>query len=231
MTVCGRFVRVSPYIMIAETFGLDQSAARADGPERYNIAPGQDIAAVISGPAGRTLESFHWGFVPAWSRDDRKGMINARAETAALKPSFRDAFRRRRCLIIADGFYEWQRGKSKKPFYMTLLEGRPFGMAGLYETSQREGVHRATCAILTVAANSLVALCHDRMPAIIPKGMQDAWLAPGTDAGEIEEILKPYPAGLMKMHEVSPLVNSPRIDSPRCIDPVGPSVGGAGPVA
>jgi putative SOS response-associated peptidase YedK len=218
--------------MIAETFGLDRSAAgAADFPERYNIAPGQDIAAVICGASGRSLESFRWGFVPAWSMDDKKGLINARAETAALKPTFRDAFRRRRCLIIADGFYEWQRGKTKKPFFITLLEGRPFCMAGIYETSPREGVHLTTCAILTVAANSLVGRCHDRMPAIIPRDFQDVWLTPGTDIREIEEILKPYPDRLMKMHEVSPLVNSPRIDSPRCIEPVGPSVKGSGPAA
>lgn len=220
--MCGRFVRVSPYVIIAESFGLEKHASgnAVECAERFNIAPGQEIAAVISGPAGRNLEFFHWGLVPAWSRDNKKGIINARAETAALKPGFRDAFRRRRCLIIADGFYEWLRGKAKKPFYITLREGRPFGMAGIYETSLREGVQRATCAILTVAANSLVEQCHDRMPAIIPRDKEDMWLNPEADSRVLGEILKPYPAGLMEMHEVSAFVNSPWFDSPRCIEPL-----------
>lgn len=219
--MCGRFVRVSPYVMIAESFGLDSKGP--DCPASFNVAPGQEIAAVVAGPAsnpsGRALEFFKWGLVPSWSRDS-KGIINARAETAARKPSFRDAFRQRRCLIIADGFYEWLRGKTKKPFFIALQNGQPFGMAGLYETSLRDGILLTTCAILTVPANSLVASCHDRMPAIIPGGGEGAWLDPGTDIRGLEDLLKPYPAGLMKMHEVSAYVNSPRFDSPRCIEPL-----------
>lgn len=215
--MCGRFVRVSPYVMIAEAFGLDSKGPEI--PASFNIAPGQNIAAVFSGPSGRTLEFFKWGLVPSWSRDN-KGIINARSETAAGKPSFRDAFRRRRCLIVADGFYEWQRGKTRSPFYISLQNGQPFGMAGLYETSPRDGALQATCAILTVAANSLVAACHDRMPAIIPKEAEGAWLDPGTSISDLEALLKPFPAGLMRMHGVSALVNSPRFDSPRCIEPL-----------
>jgi len=219
--VCGRFVRVSPYVVIAEAFDLNGKVS--DCPVRFNIAPGQEIAAVVSGPvsnpSGRRLEFFSWGLVPAWAKDN-KGIINARAETASRKPSFRDAFRQRRCLIVTDGFYEWLRGKTKKPFYITLQDGQPFGMAGIYETTLRDGVLHTTCAILTVAANSLVETCHDRMPAIIPKDKEDMWLTPGTDIEMLEEILKPFPAGLMKMHEVSAFVNSPRFDSPRCIEPL-----------
>jgi len=213
--VCGRFVRVSPYVVIAESFDLNGKVS--DCPAQFNISPGQEIAAVTS---GRSLEFFKWGFVPAWSKGTNRGLINARAETAALKPSFRDAFRQRRCLIIANGFYEWVRGKAKKPFFITLQNGRPFGMAGIYETSITGGIPQTTCAILTVAANSLVGTCHDRMPAIIHKDKQDIWLTPGTQVSKLEEILQPYPEELMKMHEVSTMVNSPRIDSPRCIEPL-----------
>jgi putative SOS response-associated peptidase YedK len=220
--VCGRFVRVSPYIVIAESFNLN--GRESDCPASFNIAPGQEIAAVISGPAanpsGSSLEFFKWGLVPAWSKNVNRGMINARAETAAHKPSFQDAFRRRRCLIIADGFYEWLRGKTRRPFYITLQDGQPFGMAGIYETSLSEGIPHATCAILTVAANSLVAPCHERMPAIIPKDKEAIWLAPGTELEQLQEILRPFPAVQMKMHEVSTTVNSPRLDSPRCIEPL-----------
>lgn len=227
--MCGRFVSVSPYVVIAESFGIQEMTGRAlNCPPSFNIAPGREIAAVVAGPAsnplsscsGRFLEFFHWGFIPAWSRENKKAVINARAETAALKPVFRDAFRRRRCLVIADGFYEWLPGKTKKPFYITLSDGRPFGMAGIYETSLTEGARRTTCAILTVAANSLVRHCHDRMPAIIPRDKIDIWLNPGAGPGELGEILRPYPEGLMEMREVSPLVNSPQFDSPRCIEPV-----------
>lgn len=219
--MCGRFVMVTPYAIIAENFSLNGKGP--DCPAGFNIAPGQSVAAVVSGPAsspsGRSLEFFKWGFMPAWSKDN-KGIINARAETASRKPSFREAFRQRRCLIIADGFYEWLRGKTKRPFYISLHSGRSFGMAGIYETSLKDGALQTTCAILTVAANSLVETCHDRMPAIIPKEMEDIWLAPGTETGRLEEMLRPFPAGLMKMHEVSEIVNSPRFNSPRCIEPV-----------
>jgi len=220
--VCGRFVRVSPYVVISEAFLLSGPALERGGS--FNIAPGQDIAAVVAGPGGRRLEFFRWGFVPAWGKDPKASTINARSETVAVKPSFRDALRKRRCLLIADGFYEWHKGRKKRPFYITRHDGRPFGMAGIYETSTLYGAPRTTCAIITVPANKLIEPLHDRMPAIIAGGEEGPWLdCGGKDLQRILGALRPFPAEEMKLHEVAPLVNSPFHDFARCIEPVSES--------
>lgn len=220
--MCGRFVRISPYLVMAAAFGL--RGPETELPESFNIAPGQQIAVVVGTPAGRRLELFQWGFVPAWSRGPAKGIINARSETIADKPSFRDAFRKRRCLVIADGFFEWAGGKTKRPYFLALAGGRPFGMAGIYETIVENGSPRTTCAIVTVPANRLVGAIHDRMPAIVPASGEEPWLDCGggrpADPKTVAELLQPYPPGEMTMYEVSPAVNSPHNNFPRLIEPL-----------
>lgn len=217
--MCGRFVRISPYMVVAGHFGL--TGPEVDLGERFNLAPGQEAAAVIADAAGRRLAFFRWGFVPAWSKGRAKEMINARAETLSLKPSFREAFRKRRCLVVADGFFEWSGVPGRKPHFITLAGGRPFGMAGIFETFLADGTPRSGFALITVPANSLIAPFHNRMPAIIPAEAQSAWLdCAGTAASRAESLLQPCPAAGMSMHEVSSLVNSPLHDSPECIRPV-----------
>ena len=198
---------------------------------RYNVAPGQDVAVVRAAESGRCLAMLRWGLIPAWAKDPKIAwkLINARSETAAEKPSFRAAFRHRRCLIPADGFYEWQReGKTRQPWLFGLRDGTPFAFAGLWEqwripeaaahtgplAERRPGDAAKTCTILTTAANDTVAPVHGRMPVILPPETWDAWLA-----GE-EVPLAPYPADAMTAHPVSTLVNRAANEDPRCVEPV-----------
>ncbi len=222
--MCGRFVQVSPFSIVAETF--DIAEGRADLPPRYNIAPEQTVWAVIreTGSHRNRLVPFRWGLVPSWSKDPSMGtrMINARAESVAEKPSFKSAFRKRRCLVVADGFYEWRRtGRAKTPFYIRLTSGKPFGLAGLYEIwTSPAGEALRTCTIITTRANELLAPVHDRMPVIVPEERQALWLDPGIqDAETLLHILQPYPSRSMAIREVSRLVNSPGNDSPDLIEP------------
>ncbi len=214
---------------------------------RYNVAPSQDVAVAraadpgsqSAGPGprsgeageGRTLSMMRWGLIPAWAKDHAIGhrLINARSETAAQKPSFRSAFRRRRCLIPADGFYEWQRrGGTRQPWLFGLRGGAPFVFAGLWErwtvpegaaltgslAERSPGDAVETCTILTTAANETVAPVHGRMPVILPPDAWDAWLA-GDDVP-----LGPYPADHMTAWPVSTHVNRPANDDPRCVEPI-----------
>ena len=222
--MCGRFVRSSTVERLAGGFRLKE--ARLELPPAYNIAPSEEVA-IIRNSGGRQLLTCRWGFVPP-AKDSSAGgktlsLINARAETVATRPAFRDAFLKQRCLVVADGFYEWQKeGGRKKPFYVRLRSGRPFGFAGLYSTqvsSARETV--CTCAIITTAANELLEPIHDRMPAIIPGDKEDLWLDPAIqDAGLLRSLLRPYPPDEMELHEVSPKVNSPGFNSPDAILPL-----------
>lgn len=219
--MCGRFTRTAEIPEIAVQFGVKEVASDL-GPS-YNIAPTQDIAVIIS-EGEKRLVQVRWGLIPAWADDPKIGnrLINARAETLVEKPSFKNAFRKRRCLIVADGFYEWQKsGTAKKPIYIRLKSGRPFGFAGLYETwTSPDGEEVTTCTIITTEPNELMKPIHNRMPVIVPKDKEDIWLHPDSYEEELVELLEPYPADLMEAYEVSRMVNSPGNNSPECIEPV-----------
>jgi putative SOS response-associated peptidase YedK len=202
-----------------EQFGLADLPALLP---RYNIAPSQRIAVIRALAAGsRELAFLHWGLIPAWATDPAIAarLINARAETAAEKPAFRAAMRRRRCLIPADGFYEWQKTETaKRPFFFQLQDERPFAMAGLWETWQGPDGPVESCTILTTAANELVAKLHERMPVILEPQAYAAWLDPNlVDPAQLAEWLKALPASQMKSFPVSRLVNSPKNETPDCI--------------
>ena len=217
--MCGRYTLSTPAGRLAEEFQLDSTTEIVPS---YNVAPTQQVAAVLEDEGGRRLEMFRWGLVPSWAEDPDIGarMINARSETAPEKPSFRSAFRRRRCLIAADGFYEWKRENGgKQPYYFRMQDGRPFAFAGLWESWEKgDGILR-TCAILTTRANSVLEDVHDRMPVILPHDAYNAWLDPDADREELGELLIPYPYDDLETYPVSRFVNSPRNNDERCIEP------------
>ena len=219
--MCGRFARSArPDVLIRE-FGVKKTLIDL-GPA-YNIAPGQDII-IVNNQGEKQLVTCGWGFIPSWAKDASSGykMINARAETVAEKPTFKEAFLKHRCLVIADGFFEWQKDeKGKMPYYIHLKSGRPFGFAGLYDTwTSPEGGSICTCTIITTDANELLAQIHDRMPVIIPKNKEDLWLDPGMqDQDILRGMLRPYPTQEMEMYPVSPKVNSPKFNSADTIKP------------
>jgi putative SOS response-associated peptidase YedK len=220
--MCGRFELHSAFEIIARLFGLTGSFTMPGG---YNIAPGQDIAIILNEGGQNRLSLCRWGFVPSWCKDLNEGykMINARAETVAEKPSFREAFNCRRCLVIADGFYEWKHeGGKKRPFYIHRRDGRPFGMAGLYNHwTSPEGKQVCTSTIITTDANEALAPIHDRMPVILPLSETGLWLDPAVHEKEkLLPLLKPYRADEMELYEVSASVNSPKNDSAENIAPV-----------
>jgi putative SOS response-associated peptidase YedK len=166
-----------------------------------------------------------WGLIPSWADDPRIGnrLINARAETVATKPAFRRAFKERRCLLLVDGFFEWQRqARRKQPFYIRLCDGRPFAFAGLWEQWEgSEGTTVQSCTILTTTSNDLVGGIHHRMPVILSPTHYDRWLDPGLqEPAVLQPLLRPYPADEMTAYPVSPRVNSPANDSPECTEPV-----------
>ncbi|MCS7033530.1 MAG: SOS response-associated peptidase [Phycisphaerae bacterium] len=196
-------------------------------PPRFNIAPSQPVA-VVPNVADPQVEFFQWGLIPSWARDPAIGsrLINARLETATEKPAFRNALRRRRCLIPASGFYEWKPDpdrKSKTPMYIRSRDGRPFAFAGLWDVWRTpEGQERPTCAILTGRPNDLVAQIHGRMPVILLPELYRDWLAPReVDASRLIERIQPYPAELLEAYPVSRLVNSPGNDGESLIAPAG----------
>lgn len=226
--MCGRFALISATEEVADALGVDQ-ATIADIPPavpRYNIAPTQPVLAAYLDEIGqRRLTFFQWGLVPSWSKDVTIGsrLINARSETVTEKPSFRNAFKRRRCLIPADGFYEWQKlNGGKQPMYIHGADGRPLALAGLWEVWQEpEGTRLQTCTILTTTPNELMAPIHDRMPVILEPEDYAMWLEPGAHPDEALHLLRPYPAANMKAYPVSTAVNNPRNDAPECIHRIG----------
>jgi putative SOS response-associated peptidase YedK len=219
--MCGRYTLVTPVERLAEEFGFDTSSM--DLPPNYNVAPSQGVAAVLQKGGERRLELLRWGLIPSWADDPQIGsrMINARAETAPEKPSFRRAFRERRCLIPADGFYEWKRTNgAKQPYYIRMKEGRPFAFAGLWEGWRDDGGPEIrSCTILTTRPNALAGEIHDRMPVILPAGSYDAWLDPEAEKEELVALLAAYPEDEMEAYPVSRLVNSPSNNDPRCVEP------------
>jgi putative SOS response-associated peptidase YedK len=216
--MCGRFLLFSDPSTLADLFDL---AAFPELSPRYNIAPTRPVAAVRTGEAGRECVRLRWGLVPPWSRDAKEAPINARAETAADKPTFRHALRKRRCLVPADGFYEWAAvGGRKQPYCFRPWEERPWAFAGLWERWQGPGGPVESCAILTTGANDLVRPVHDRMPVILPERHWAAWLDPeGQDVAELLPLLRPFPSDAMRAYPVGLLVNDPRNDGPGCLDP------------
>ncbi|MFY9608559.1 MAG: SOS response-associated peptidase [Blastocatellia bacterium] len=222
--MCGRFVRKLYAGTIADEFDVDE--VEAELPPSYNVAPSQQVAVVMTDGKKR-LVSMKWGLIPAWSNDPSIGnrLINARAETLIEKPSFREAFTRQRCLVIADGFYEWQkRGRTKQPYFIHLKAERPFGFAGLYDVwTSPEGELITTCTIITTEPNEMMKTLHDRMPVILAKEFEDRWLDPyNPDQASLMQMLNPYSASEMEMHTVSAMVNSVANDSPECILPAAP---------
>jgi len=214
--MCGRFVRSSSLKDIADYFGVEQPFYQF--PPSYNVAPTQDVI-IINKLGIKQLVKCHWGFVPPWSKDLSIGskMINARSETVAEKPSFKSAFGHQRCLVIANGFYEWQKDKNRKvPVYIRLKSGKPFGFAGLYNVwISPEGEAICTCTILTTESNDLVSTIHDRMPVIIPRDREDLWLEPKVNDVELlRGLLRSFPSEEMELIRVSDRVNSPKFNSP-----------------
>ena len=192
---------------------------------RYNIAPSQQVIAILDLGRGPETRILTWGLIPSWSTDG-KGFINARAETLEERPSFNESFRWRRCLIPADGFFEWKRaGREKRPFYIYARDEAPLMFAGIWDTWRSRGEVITSCAIITTPANELVGELHDRMPAILGRESHDAWLNPKTKRVDLLSMLVPFPASEMKMHPVSSGVNSPDNDRPDLLFPVDTEVG------
>ena len=222
--MCGRFTLASEPSEVAEVLpGL--TFERAIEP-RYNIAPSQMVASVLNN-ADRVLTFVRWGLVPAWAKDPAIGnrMINARAETLVDKPSFRMPLRRQRCLILADGFYEWRRlpgQRARVPVYFRLTSRKPFAFAGLWDRwRDPTGGPLTTVTIITTTPNTLVAEVHNRMPAILRPEMHQRWLAREEQSPELLlPCLGPYPAQEMDCHPVSTLVNNPKIDEAKCVEPL-----------
>ena len=224
--MCGRYTLVSPIEAIQSIFDIPGSLSALE--QRFNLAPTQDapVVRVNSESKARELASLRWGLLPVFAKDLAYGsrLINARSETAASKPSFRSAFRKRRCLVIADGFYEWAgSGGSKRPHRFSLKTQEPFGMAGLWESWRPSGDASAieTFTILTCEGNGDVAPIHHRMPVILAPGNFDRWLDPDCEDPEmLQSVLRPLPAGLIHCIEVSTHVNSVRNNDARCLEPV-----------
>lgn len=223
--MCGRITLKAPARQLAQEFDL---AAAVEVAASYNLAPTQTIAAILADGAGRReLRPMQWGLIPPWSRDPRDGgrMFNARSETIGEKPAFREAFASRRCLVPASGFYEWRRqGRERQPFYFTAADDRLLALAGVWARWEYPGGEAIeSCSILTTGANALMNPIHHRMPVIIPPPARQAWLAtPAAEAASLVSLLAPAPAGLLKMHAVSPSVNRVGNDGPELIAPITP---------
>jgi len=224
--MCGRFTLWADLQQLAQAFPWVQMP---DDPAaitpRYNIAPTQPVA-VVANTGENHLDYFVWGLIPSWAKDPSIGnrMINARGETLAEKPAFRAAYRRRRCLILADGFYEWQQGpgRTKIPHYIHLKSGEPFAFAGLWETwNSPLGDTILSCTIITTDANERLASLHHRMPVILPESAYERWLDPSErKPEELDDLIAPSPAEEMDAYPVSTVVNSPANDVPECVAPL-----------
>jgi putative SOS response-associated peptidase YedK len=217
--MCGRFTLSQSAAAIAEAFEL---ADVPSAPSRYNIAPSQPVAVVLKTLKNpeRHYRLMRWGLIPAWAKDPVIGnhLINARSESVAEKPSFRGAFKYRRCLIVADGFYEWKKlSRGKQPYYFHLKHRKLFAFAGLWESWN----DIETCTLLTTTANERLAPFHERMPVILNPKDYDLWLDPTlTDSKSLQPLLKPFHAEEMIVYPVDIIVNKPANDTPECIQPL-----------
>lgn len=220
--MCGRFSLALPAEQLAERFGVSIGLI-VPSPPRYNIAPTQQCATVIIENNQQKLKSMRWGLIPHWckGRPGKLPLINARAETIAANPSYRQQFAHRRCLVPADGFFEWKKSSGiKVPFRATLKNQKLFAFAGLWDLWQGENSQIASFTLITTAANSLLAPIHDRMPVILKPEDEALWMDSNLhNQDRLEQMLKPYPADAMELYKVSSVVNSWKIDSPECISP------------
>jgi len=224
--MCGRFTLTTTPTDLREAFPdveVDEDLA-----PRYNIAPSQPVA-VIANTGVKRVELFRWGLIPSWAKDPSIGdrMINARAETLAEKPSFRAIYRKRRCLVLADGFYEWKQepgSRGKTPMYIRLASGKPFAFAGLWDAWRPEaGDLVRSCTIVTTTPNQLMQMIHTRMPVILERDAYAQWLDPTEQLAErLDALLRPFAADEMTAYPVSRYVNRPQNDSPTCIVPANP---------
>ena len=224
--MCGRYSLVMDLSVLAQRFEFDDAGLSAE--PAYNIAPTQQVLTIREGEGGREAAFMRWGLIPPWAKDMSIGarMINARAETVAEKPAFRSALRRRRCLVLADGFYEWQKlpgSKAKRPMRITLRTGEPFAFAGLWEEWHNpDGAPIQSCTIITTMPNELLAPIHDRMPVILSRDAEPLWMdASVGDPDLLSALLRPYPVEAMDAYEVSPLVNVATNDTPEVLARVG----------
>lgn len=223
--MCGRYTLTTEADDLLDVFHVPEIPF--EHRPRYNIAPTQLVPAVVRDHASRRMGLLRWGLVPPWADDPSIGnrLINARSETAARKPAFRESFRKRRCLLVADGFYEWRKdgegGGGKTPFWIHLPDRRPFAMAGLWERWQPPGGEALfTCTILTRNADERIRDVHTRMPVILDPGAGEEWLDPDRAVADLDEILGRTFPGPLELHPVSTLVNSPRNERPECIEPI-----------
>ena len=218
--MCGRFTLKTRGEVLAEHFGLPEVPELVP---RFNIAPSQPVAVVREGAegAGRELVGLRWGLIPPWADDPAIGhrMINARAETVAERPAFRAALRRRRCLVVADGFYEWRRQDGRKqPFYFRLKDGGPFAFAGLWERWQKGDGPIESCTLITTEANDLVGPVHDRMPVVLDGPEAEAmWLSKDVEVSEAEGLLIPFPSERVSVAPANPAVNRAGVEGPELI--------------
>jgi len=219
--VCGRYTLATDADALVEAFDLP--GLTFEYFARYNIAPSQNAPVVAQDVRGRRIGLLTWGLVPSWMDEPGPGFINARSESVQEKPSFREAFERRRCLVAADGFYEWKReGRDKVPHWLHSSGGGVISFAGIWEPWQRPGIEpRHTFAILTAAANEEVRGIHDRMPVVVAERDRGLWLSRSSDLGEVSRLLRPAPAGTFIGHPVSTRVNRPGEDDPGLIALVG----------
>jgi putative SOS response-associated peptidase YedK len=219
--MCGRFTLRSPAGVIVAQFGLRELAELA---ARYNIAPTQNVLAIRVDDATRAWQPawLRWGLIPSWAKDEKIGaqLINARAETIAEKPSFRSAFKQRRCLVVADGFYEWKEsGRAKQPFHIRRRDQQPFAFAGLWERWRGGDGALETCTIITTEANELMRPLHERMPVILAPRDYGEWLAPAAKPEALQALLSASDAAELEVVPVNPVVNNARHDAPDCLAP------------
>ncbi len=219
--MCGRYSLVCDAEHLQAYYDLVSAGVFA--APRFNIAPAQAVPAVVLVDGERHLELFRWGFIPAWAKDKRRGRsaINARAESIEARPTFRNAFRHRRCIIPADGFYEWQGSAGhRRAWRIEPAERREFfSFAGLWETWEGDGEVIHSCTIIVGPANALLEPIHDRMPIILPRDALAPWLDPHTPTGVLHGLLQPYPAAAMRAYRIGNHVNNPRHDDPQCLLP------------
>lgn len=225
--MCGRFTLFADYNEMINRFDIEVATGQELYLPNYNIAPSYSVLSVINDGKKNRLGYLRWGLIPPWAKDEKIGfkLINARAETLAEKPSFHDAFQKRRCLIIADSFYEWKRhqDKTKTPMRIKLKSNQLFAMAGIWERwKSPSGQMTFTCSIITTTPNELMKNIHDRMPVILRQEDETTWLDPRIgDLNSLQQLLKPFPEDFMEAYEVSNLVNSPKNNSSNLIQPIG----------
>ena len=224
--MCGRFTLFSTYETLIKRFGIEAAIAEEDYEVSYNIAPSQQVLAVINDGSKNRLGYLRWGFIPSWAKDESIGykMINARAESLSEKRSFKNAYQKHRCLIVANAFYEWRKaGEEKRPFCIKLKSDEPFGFAGLWESWRaQEGKLVHSCTIITTKANEAVSAVHERMPVILKQEDEKLWLDPGLhDTNLLDKLLTPCQSGMMDIFEVSKDVNSPKNNSANLIERIG----------